>query len=423
MTYERFIDQMPHTYTAKEWRALKKLGVPMTQDPGVTHVRVEAYSRVAPLVEGAPQWKETHLKDGKVVGELHAEGRKPAPKKGGRIFPEQFSAPLRKVLATVSFGPPDVMGSSGDSRSLYAADYDLLEYVPLRAKTVRAFQKKVAHLASTLCVTDIKCGEVAEYNLLSSPTYDQSKELAHLTKLWREKVISDGELAMGKKLLTKDLLPADRVHARKQLRFGVLRWTPKDVAAGVLMGRLKKPIRLEDAMKSSGITKVDVLAWVKDKYVEVSNIILWTGPKGKPYADMPEVLSALREDVAYYIQEGNYFKAAKRMLSIAKNRKEVSAAESLLAILNSPLGHISTVVSDLKTLAEFPDCVTDARKREQLDALRDDMAKLYFPEFAAARNPATLLPALEVKLQKEARKQLEDGGFLPLRSEYKAKAQ
>lgn len=420
MTYERFLDQMPHTYTLKEWRALKRVGVPTAVDPGVTHIRVETYTgKAPPLIEGSPQWVTTYYKDEKVVGKVTTEGAKPTPKKGGRIYPEQFSTPLRTVLATVSFGPPDVMGSSGDSRSLYAADYDLLEYVPLRAKTVKAFQKKVAHLASKYCITDIKCGEVAEQNLLQSKTYDQAKELAHLTRLWREKVISDAELAMGRKLLTKDITPANLVDARKQLRFGVLRWTPKDIAAGFLTSRQDKPIRLEDAMKSSGITKVDVLAWVKDKYVEVSNIILWTGPKGKPYANMPEVLSALKEDIAYYIQEGNYFKAAKRMLSIAKNRKEVATAEALLAILNSPLGHISTVVSDLKTLAEFPNCVTQEKKREQLDALRDDMAKLYFPEFATARNPATLLPALEVKLQKEARKQLEEGGFLPLKGFYK----
>jgi hypothetical protein len=172
-------------------------------------------------------------------------------------------------------------------------------------------------------------------------------------------------------------------------------------------------------MKSKGITKVDVVAWVKDKYVEVSNIILWTNRSGKPYAHLPEVTRALKEDIAYYVHDGNYFKAAKRMLSVAKNRKETAQQEALLAMMNSHLGHISTVVSDLKVLAEFPKCVTD-KKREELDALRDSMAKLYYPEFFKAKDPTKLLPALEVKLQAEAKKKLDELGFLPLKGHYKA---
>lgn len=353
----------------------------------------------------------------RALEEVVGSGKPPEER---RQFPEQFSAPLRKLLDEVSFGPPDVMGSNGDHKVMYAADYDLLEFVPLHGKaTVRAFQKKVARLASKVCVTDIKCGEVSDWNLLQGKTYDQKKEWDHLHRLWREKVITDKEMKMGMKVLKPTLTPADRVAARKLLRFGVLRWTPAEVAAGVKMNRLNKPVRLEDAMTSKGITKVDVLAWVKDRYVEVSNIILWTGRSGKPYAHIPELLQALREDIAYYVHDGNYFKAAKRMLSIAKNRKEVAQQEKLLAILNSPLGHISTVVSDLKVLKEFPTCVAE-KKREQLDALRDDMAKLYYPEFNASKSPAKLLPALEGKLQEEARKKLEEAGFLPLKGLYKA---
>lgn len=355
----------------------------------------------------------------RALAESFGSGKPPEER---RLFPQQFSAPLRKLLTEVSFTTPDVMGSSGDHKILYAADYDLLEFVPLHGKaTVKAFQKKVASLASKVCVTDIKCGEVSEWNLLQSKTYDQAAELAHLRRLWQEKVITDAEKKLGESLLKATLSTADRVAARKKLRFGVLRWSPAEVKAGVKMSRLDKPIHLEDAMKSKGITKVDVLAWVKDKYVEVSNIILWTSRAGKPYAHIPELLTALREDIAYYVHDGNYFKAAKRMFSIAKNRKEVAQQEKLLAILNSPLGAISTVVSDLKVLKEFPTCVAD-KKREELDALRDRMAKLYYPEFATAKAPTKLLPALEVKLQEEARKKLEEAGFLPLSGLYKAKA-
>lgn len=344
---------------------------------------------------------------------------KAKPVEEGRLFPEQFSSSIRKVLHSISFGPPNVMGSSGDHKSMYAADFDLLEYVVFHGKSsVRAFQKKVAFLNSKYCVTDIKCGEVPDWNLLTGKGYDRKKELAHLRRLWQEKVITDAELKEGETMLKEHLTEGERVVARKHLRFGVLRWTPKEVAQGFKETRLKKVVHLEEAMKSKGITKVDVLAWVKDKYMEVSNIVLWTTRSGKTYADIPEVVQSLKEDIAYYAHEGNYFKVAKRMLSIAKNKREVHAQTVLYSILNSPLGHLSTVVSDLKTLNAFPQCVTEEKKRKELDAMRDDMAKLYYPEFFTAKDPKKLLPALERKLQEEARKKLEEAGFLPIPSPY-----
>jgi len=400
---------VPYNKALREWRK-KKVGSDVGLDNYIKMFGAKNMGDVpttmATTSTAAPQQSFTGL------------GKPPEER---RLFPEQFSKPVRKLMDELSFGPPDVMGSSGDHRVMYAADYDLLEMVTFHGKaSVKAFQRKIATLVSKVCVTDIKVGEVSEWNLLQGETYSRETELAHLRRLWQEKVITDAEKREGERTLKEDLTLPDRVAARKALRFGVLRWTPKEVAAGVKMTRLDKPIHLEEAMKSKGITKVDVLAWVKDKYVEVSNIVLWTTRGGKPYAHIPEILTTLREDIAHYVHDGNYFKAAKRMLSIAKNRKEVAQQEALLAILNSPLGHISTVVSDLKSLEAFPQCVTDEKKRAELDTLRDAMAKLYYPEFFKARNPAKLLPALERKLQDEARKKLEEAGFLPLKGLYKA---
>lgn len=408
---------IPYTRALREWRKTKMAaaGLPASMLDSDADRYVQTWGpKTAGEVPTTEQVTSTKAPSQNITG----LGKPPEER---RLFPEQFSKPVRKLMDELSFGPPDVMGSSGDHRVMYAADYDLLEMVTFHGKaSVKAFQRKIATLVSKVCVTDIKVGEVSEWNLLQDETYSREKELAHLRRLWQEKVITDVEKQEGERMLKESLTLPDRVAARKKLRFGILRWTPKEVAAGVKMTRLDKPVRLEEAMKSKGITKVDVLAWVKDKYVEVSNIVLWTTRGGKPYAHIPDILTALREDIAHYVHDGNYFKVAKRMLSIAKNRKEVAQQEALLAILNSPLGHISTVVSDLKSLEAFPKCVTDEKKRAELDTLRDSMAKLYYPEFFKAKNPTKLLPALERKLQEEARKKLEEAGFLPLKGLYKA---
>lgn len=336
-----------------------------------------------------------------------------------RKFPEQFSTPVRKVLKAMSIGTPSLMGSSDDHKVMYSVDYDLAEMVPLGRSAVAQFRGLVKRAGKVGTITDIKVGEVPEWQMMRSAKYDRKAELEHLGRLWQAKVVTDEEVREAKKLLKEHMSPRELVEAKKELRFGVLRWTPAEVKAGVKKYR-GRVFRLEEAMKTPGITKVDLVAWVKDRYVEVSNIVLWTH-NGKPYADLPDLYQALGEDILYYEGEGKYMKVAKRMYSIAKAKGLVQDQEDLLSILNSHLGAVYTLVSDLELLDEFPDAVTAERKRKELDLMRDRMGKLFFGEFDGATDPRKLLPRLREMLEDETRKALEEKKLLPLSSSYKPK--
>lgn len=336
---------------------------------------------------------------------------------GHRVFPEQYSKCLQKAIKSISLGDAEVLGSSADHQIMYSADYDVLEYVPFRKSSVKQFQNLVTKLKAV--ITDIKVGEVSEWNLLTKKTYNQGTELAHLRSLWQNNIITHEEFMEGEKLLKPHLTPAERVSARKELKFGTLYWTVKEVEEGHKTLRNKKVIYLEEAMKSPGVTKVDILTWCEDKYIEISNIFVWTRKGGKPYMRIPYLIGSLKEDIAYYIHQGNYFKALKRMYSIAKNKREQHLMKVIQDVLNSPLGHIYIVVSDLKVLKEFPQVVTSKRKRTQLDKMRNDMAKLYFPDFDHSKNVEKLLPALEEKLQEETKKKMEELHLLPVKELFK----
>ena len=339
-------------------------------------------------------------------------------KGGHRPFPEQFSTPLRKVLTAVSLSDkPVVLGSNEDHQIMYSADYDLTENVPLRASSVKAFQALVKRACRIGTVTDIKCGEIAAWNLLRDKHYSQAEEVKTLSHLWQTKIITDAEFQAGKKCLKPHLTIPEKLRARKELRFGVLRWTPADVARGSLHYR-GHTFLLSECFMSKGITKVDVVAWVKDKYIEVSNIILWT-KGGKPYAQLRPLKDALAEDIVLYEEEGNWVKVAKRMLSIAKEKHYITDEKKLRRLLNSPLGAVYTVVSDLDLLAEFPNAVTPAKKREELDWMRDRMAKLFFPEFDHATNPQALLPKLRDVMNAKMKSQLTVEHLLPIRKDYR----
>jgi len=342
-----------------------------------------------------------------------------------RKFPEQYSSGLIKILKVLSFGSPFVVGSSADYQIMYSADYDLMEDVILRKDAIRQFQNKIHKLERLGKVTEVKIGEISEWNLLKKPyiensklyKYNQKDELAHLAKLWQNKIITNEEYKMGSDLLKPSLDPVESLIARKELRFGILRWSNSEIFKGYKELRDESIYYLEDAFKSKGITKIDFIAWVNQKYTEFSNIIFWTNYNGKYFAYVPSVKKALKENILEFEAEGNYVKVAKRMYSLAKQFKDASILDSLRTILNSPLGKLYMVTADMEVLEEFPNAVTQARKRKQIDLLKDQYAKLYFPSLRTA-TPRMKLSNLKEILQSEMKKALKEEKLLPIPRDY-----
>ena len=342
-----------------------------------------------------------------------------------RRFPEQYSSGLVKVLKAISFGTPFVVGSSADYQIMYSADYDLMEEVILGRGIVKKFQDKIQKLEKLGKVTETKIGEISQWNLLKKPyienskvhNYSQKDEMGHLATLWQKEIITHDEYMSGSKLLKPHLNPIEFLEARKELRFGILRWSNSEIFRGYKELRDKSIYYLDDAFKSKGITKIDFIAWVNQKYTDFSNIILWTNRSGKRYAYIPAVKKALKENILEFEADQNYVKVAKRMYSLAKQFKDASILDSLQSILNSPLGKLYMVVADMEVLEEFPNAVTQARKRKQIDLLKDQFAKLYFPALKKA-TPKMKLDHLNEILQSEMKKELIKEKLLPVPRDY-----
>ena len=342
-----------------------------------------------------------------------------------RKFPEQYSSDVLKVLKGISLGTPIVVGSSADPRIMYSADYDLMEEVILRRNSATTFQKKIKKIQKLGKIIDIKIGEITQWNFLKKPfikngtvkDYNQGDELKHLSALWSAEIITHEEFMLAEKLLKSHLTAEEFLFARKELRFGLLRWTPREVFAGYKNLRDKTIIYLYDAFKTKGITKVDIIVWLKNKYVEVSNIILWTNSSGKYFAHIPAIKKGLTENILEFEAEGNYIKLAKRMLSLAKQYKNQSDIEKLTSILNSPIGKLYLVTSDIEVLDEFPAAVKKY-KRKELNLLKDDFAKLFFPELNHAIPNLKMLDKMKEVLQSETKKALKSANLLPITRDY-----
>ena len=341
-----------------------------------------------------------------------------------RQFPEQYSSDVLKILKGISIGIPTVVGSSADHQIMYSADYDLIEEVILRRNSSLTFQKKIKKIQKLGKIADIKIGEITEWNLLKKPyiqnghvkNYNQKDELKHLSSLWAAKIITHDEFMTAEDLLKPHLTAIEFLIARDEMRFGLLRWTPKEVAQGYKELRDENIIYLQDAFKTKGITKIDLIVWLKNKYVEVSNIILWM--KGsKSYAYIPAIKKGLAENILEFEAEGNYVKLAKRMLSLAKQYKNHTDINKLTEILNSPLGKLYLVCADMEVLEEFPTAVRKY-KRKELDLLKDDFAKLFFPDLKHAIPNLKMLPKMKEILQAEMKKALDSKHLLPVSRDY-----
>jgi len=340
-----------------------------------------------------------------------------------RRFPEQYSTRLRTILKAISIGEPNVVGSAVDPRLMYSADVDCIQELPVTTGNVRKFQRMVQRADKVGTITDLKIGEFPEWNLLSKVKigkrgvrkYNQGKELAHLKGLYDSKIIGHDEFMLGTDLLKPKLSLEEFFVAQKALRFGVFRWSKAEVLQGEKVLSDGSQLRLMDAFKSPGITKLDLVAWDGLKYIEVSNILLWRKRKGDYYAKMGP---SIQDNILQFLLEGNYMKVAKRMFALAKGKGQVRVLDRLLPILNSQLGKLYIVLSDLKLLEEFPNATTTARRRKQLDLMRNAVAKLYYPEFEGAVPSTKLIPVLEDVLQREVRDALKEADLLPIPSTY-----
>ena len=135
---------------------------------------------------------------------------------------------------------------------------------------------------------------------------------------------------------------------------------------------------LEDAIKSGGLIKCDVVANIESRFTEFS-CIYDVFVKGKRIsAPIPPMVRGLTEDIIYY-DVVNPFKALKRAFSLAKYYRELRVIEKLVPILNGDLGRLYQIIGDMKTLEgllERPGAPI-AEIRSQIDDVRHRLGNIY----------------------------------------------
>jgi len=298
-----------------------------------------------------------------------------------RAYPLNYSTDALRVINMISFKEDgaEILGSSGIRSQQYAGDFDLFETVKVKKveEFVKRFQTIVANVskADGCYVGDIKCGEVPEWKV--SPDNAKPK----LDELHRKGIISDDELKEAEATL------GNRLTAKREIKFDVVRWKPSEVEVGFVILRDGRKMTLAEAVLSGGIIKMDVVAWLGWRYVEFS-IIYDVYVAGKRCSTVEkDFIGSMKEDLQYY-KEANPFKYLKRRFSLAKYNKEVRMGEELSAILNGDLGRLYLLSSDIATLLyllENFDRFDEEHIHKELSGFRMRMGNVYsIPAFLTA---------------------------------------
>jgi len=339
-----------------------------------------------------------------------------------RKVPQSFSEEYRGVLRYLMFSSDaKVVGSAGEKEILYSGDVDVMDTLPLRVETLRRIRQQVVALDDLpfVRVTDIKCGQKVEWNLLRKPTlekgvlvgYNRNEELETLGDLWKKNIVTDADYKTARSLLKNDLTPVDFLRARKALRFGVFRWEVSDVEQGFLKLRDGSVLTLEDACTTSPF-KVDAVTYFPRHIVEFSSIVLWSKE-----ARLPDYETAIREDILVLAEEGNWFKVAKRIYLLEKVRGNREGVAVLRDLFNSPLGFLYVVVSNLELMEEVgaESGLEKESVRNALDEMRMKYAKLPIPLVIPRVSDVKVLRKL---LQEKSREALMKTGYYPIPADF-----
>jgi hypothetical protein len=309
-----------------------------------------------------------------------------------KAFPANYSNRILEIIKALSMSGTKgikILGSASIRSQLYAGDFDINNIVNMGS--VKEIADELKDIIKRLravpeCyIGDIKIGEIPEWNPFRPSAMLADKKIENFNIKESQSIIdsipasaiSQKERSDALNLLEKATTPKDFLTAKKEIKFHILRWKPEQILAGYLNYR-GLTVTLQEAIMSRGLIKIDVVALVNSRYVEIA-MVYSVSVKGSPLMRRQQpLLITLTEDFAYY-SKIDPFKSVKRLFSIAKLTGDKKAIEKIVPILNSDLGRLYQIVSDLKVLKGLMERPQPPIQeiRSQIDDMRSRMGNIY----------------------------------------------
>ena len=265
-----------------------------------------------------------------------------------------------------------IVGSASVRSQQYAGDYDSYQVVRMTGTAAQAaneivsqWQENIKRLRALpdVWIGDIKCGTIPQWQVIPATArlvdgkiidYNPVKSRAVLDSLERAGVISPAEAEEARALLPDGMDVGRFLQAKQTIKFHVIRWTPAEILTGRKKLRDNRVITLAQAVQLPGIAKMDVIGKVQNSRFTDFSVIYEFRAGGKVLNPARyDIRESLREAVVAYKYEGNYFRMLKRIYALARFEHDPETVSLLTPILNSDLGRLSHVITDIRTLVEL----------------------------------------------------------------------
>lgn len=319
-----------------------------------------------------------------------------------KSYPENYPDDAVKVLNTMTFSAGKdlkIMGSMALRSQQYAGDYDGYEIVKGKStdELVTAFKKIIKNLQTlpNTYIGDCKAGIIEEWRVLPKGSKKLREGVPKIESLFESKIISAKEAKDAIRMLSKKPTVANSLLAHQELKFHIVRWTPKQILQGHQKLRDGRTYTLEEAFNSPTITKLDVISLVQGKHTEFS-VIYEFHINGKVInPDIIDPDKSLKESIIALKAEGDKFKVIKRKFALAKLHNKKKDLMKYHSIINSDLGKLYVVYSDVKTLGELLEQhkLPLSQIREAISGFKQRLSQVYqFDDFL--RDEKTLIKSL-----------------------------
>jgi hypothetical protein len=267
-------------------------------------------------------------------------------------YPTEYPNDAVQILKAMSFGDKVVLLGSMSLRSqLYAADYDAFEEVSVpKDKLVPQFKKIVKRTAKVAILGDIKSGVIPEWKVMTEP-YSYKKSSQILDSLVEKQIVTPTEAEESRRVLKPKMTRVEQIIANKEIKYHTVRWSYHDVMRGYTKLRDGRKYTLLEAFQSPSITKLDAIGFVQNnRFTEFSMVYEFRdGNKILNQVDR-DFAQEVKDEVLYYRYTNNPFKTLKRIFSLAKFYDDRKLMNKLIPVLNSDLGRLYALISDIDVL-------------------------------------------------------------------------
>lgn len=140
----------------------------------------------------------------------------------------------------------------------------------------------------------------------------------------------------------------------------IIRWTPTDLIKGFKILPHNKVLTIEEALQMKSVIKLDIIGFTDNRFIEASTFFVLekiNDDGSTTFVNIPDdffekYIGALKDEVYKYTHEPNikYFKAVKRMWSLARITKDMATLRKLEPMINSNLSLLGQVNADIETL-------------------------------------------------------------------------